>query len=228
MKTLVIHPDDRTTDFLYHIYENLDATVINDGWMSEDEMFDIIAEHDRIICLGHGGPGGLFGKGGYLVSDYHADILRTKNLVFIWCNADQFMEYNGLKGFYSGMFISEVGEAECYNIKATQVQVDFSNYLFANLLGKHIDDKDRLKKIKDGYKVEGDKVVKFNNDRLYEQDNSIDWDDPKDIYEIGHIDTNHLFDCDVDFEEDIQWETPEQRWEEEYDCDFLDRESFYD
>jgi hypothetical protein len=41
---------------------------------------------------------------------------NDNKLVFIWCNADQFMKRHQLRGFYSGMFISEVQEALMYGI----------------------------------------------------------------------------------------------------------------
>ena len=175
MRTLIIHPDDRSTDFLCHIYENMDdADIITDPWLEEEELADLIPYYDRLIFLGHGSPFGLFGRHGYIVSDYHADLLRGKNLVCIWCNADQFMLDNDLRGFFSGMFISEVGEASCYGIRASQEQVDLSNDLFAKLLGIYIDNKDRLEIIKEEYNSDHDKVMQFNNERLYDDfDNDI-------------------------------------------------------
>ena len=39
------------------------------------------------------------------------ELKKKDNSVFIWCNADQFVNRYNLKGFYTGMFISEVMEA---------------------------------------------------------------------------------------------------------------------
>ena len=64
MKTLVIHPDDRSTDFLKPIYSDItDATVLNGRGIDKKEVYELIKEHERIIMLGHGSPGGLFGVG---------------------------------------------------------------------------------------------------------------------------------------------------------------------
>ena len=126
MKTLIIHPKDKTTDFLKPVYSSIsDATVINGG-VSKDEIRELIKEHERIIMLGHGSPGGLFGVGqfggwSYVIDSTMVEALSNKhNNIYIWCNADQFMkQHPTLQGFYSGMFISEVGEARMYEIDAS-------------------------------------------------------------------------------------------------------------
>ena len=60
MKTLVIHPEDRSTDFLKPIYEHVsDATIIHAG-VSKTQIKQLITEHDRIMMMGHGSPSGLF------------------------------------------------------------------------------------------------------------------------------------------------------------------------
>jgi len=169
MKTLVIHIEDPTTDFLSHIYKDIDnIEIIRDPFISDDEIFFIMPEYSRVMCLGHGSPLGLFGWGGYAISDIHASIMSRKDLVCVWCNADVFMKENHLKGFYSGMFISETVEASCFGIDATEKQIEDSNILFANLLGKYIDDKDRLVKIKNEYRLPNNLVVNFNRERLYD------------------------------------------------------------
>ena len=56
---LIIHPDDRTTDFLKPCYAGLDATILT----QPDEFFNLaetIKRHNRIIMMGHGSPMGLF------------------------------------------------------------------------------------------------------------------------------------------------------------------------
>jgi hypothetical protein len=95
-------------------------------------------------------------------------LLRTKEIVAIWCNADKFVERYNLKGFYTGMFISEVAEGQCFKIKATQDEVTYSNILFAMELNKVIDEPNVHTLIKESYKglFEND-VIRFNNERLY-------------------------------------------------------------
>jgi hypothetical protein len=78
----------------------------------------LIEVHEKIIMLGHGTPWGLlsvgqFPKVGNYVIDWSmVDLLSTKtDSIYIWCHADQFVKNNQLMGFFSGMFISEFGEA---------------------------------------------------------------------------------------------------------------------
>ena len=139
----------------------------------------LIREHDRVMMMGHGSPGGLFsiGKfkncGAYIIDQGMVPLLKQKdNSVFIWCNADKFVEVFGLKGFYSGMFISEVGEAYYCGLPGTeQDQVDESNYGFVNIIAKHInEDKELIHEnvTKEyGLIAETNPIALYNNNRLY-------------------------------------------------------------
>lgn len=176
MKTLVIHPEDKTTNFLKPIYSGItDATVLTGG-LSKDEIRELIKEHDRIIMLGHGSPGGLFGVGkfggwSYIIDETMVKALSNKpNNIYVWCNADKFLEQHPtLQGFYSGMFISEVGEARMYDIDASQDVVNESNNLFADIVGKNImmESRNICGMAQFYYYIEGNKVSAFNNQRLY-------------------------------------------------------------
>jgi len=168
MKTLVIHPDDRSTDFLKQIYEDKDWTVINEhkNKLPKNKFIQAIKDHDRIVMMGHGYPYGLFMS--------HIDsslvyLLREKECVCIWCNADQFVNRYKLTGFYTGMFISEVSEASWFHIKTNQNEIDFSNKLFTQLVTDHIDLDNPQPIIKENY-VGDSAVIQFNNDRLYFRD----------------------------------------------------------
>ena len=59
-KTLIIHPDDRSTDFLKPIYASIEKATIITGGKSKNEVVELIEQHDRTIILGHGSPNGLF------------------------------------------------------------------------------------------------------------------------------------------------------------------------
>jgi hypothetical protein len=77
-----------------------------------------------------------------------------------------------LEGFYSGMFISEVGEALYCGLPATeQDQVDESNYGFVNIISKYInEDKNVIhEKVTGEYGLiaEDNPVALYNNLRLY-------------------------------------------------------------
>lgn len=145
MKTLVVHPDDRTTDFLKPIYKNLpDTTVLTGGAYTSNEMNNLIESHDRVIMLGHGWQHGLlskevFTRGVYIIDEANADALRAKdNSVFIWCYAEDFVARNNLKGICTGMFISEPLEAVMNNVEYEDSDIRASNDLFAALLGNSL------------------------------------------------------------------------------------------
>jgi len=183
MKTLVIHPNDRSTDFLTPIYMNLksfpdfdDVTIIRGGMTRADVDQEII-KHDRIMMMGHGSPGGLFAVGnfygeGYIISHSTANLLRDKECIFIWCNADRFVEANNLKGLYSGMFISEVSEANYCGLPGTPQDIVIeSNEYFAKELGsvseRSLDEMYQHIKYTYGMLAEGNAVAEYNHNRLY-------------------------------------------------------------
>ncbi len=168
MKTLVIHPDDPTTDFLSEIYEGKGWTVVTNPNLLPGDFYEAILAHERVIMLGHGTPQGLLGQRGYIVDKSLAPILRQKSVVAVWCHADLFIKRHRLKAFYSGMFISEVGEARFEGIRDIDEEiVEASNYLFSTTLGKYIDSDNVLKNVKNVYNGD-DSVTKFNRNRLYE------------------------------------------------------------
>ena len=178
MKTLVIHPSDYSTEFLKPIYEGVEnKTVITQG-KSREEIIELIENHDRVMMMGHGSPSGLFGIGFnrlFVVDNGLVEHLNKKeNNVFIWCNADRFVERFQLKGFYSGMFISEVGEAYyCGLPDVPQSVVDESNDEFARMLGECFTGKKQLNEsyndVKNSYGklAETNIVAKYNYERLY-------------------------------------------------------------
>jgi len=114
--TLVIHLDDRSTDFLKLIYKDKGYDVLNDGSMSDGELREEIKNHDKIIMMGHGLPGGLInpnrrlGSNLFFINDSHADLLREKETISIWCFSDEYFKRNNIPGFHTKMIISETGE----------------------------------------------------------------------------------------------------------------------
>ena len=179
MKTLIIHPEDASTSFLDIVYASVEDKTIITGGVSKTDVIKLINEHDRVMMIPHGSPGGLFavgkfpGSGAYIIDQTIVPYLKNKdNSVFIWCNADKFVDVFGLKGFYSGMFISEVGEAYYCGLPGTeQDQVDESNYGFCNIISKYInDDKNIIHEnvTKEyGLIAEQNPVAFYNNNRLY-------------------------------------------------------------
>ena len=178
MKTLVIHPSDRSTDFLKPIYESIegDVTIITEGYY-KDSIRTFIEQADRIIMLGHGSPAGLFAVGkfygcnnGMIIDETMVAALGNKfNNIYVWCNADKFVDRFHLKGFYSGMFISEYGEASYCNTPTNPGDVEHSNDLFSSIVGRNImlEAKNLRDMAKVNYYLPNNKVAEYNNQRLY-------------------------------------------------------------
>ncbi len=178
--TLVIHPTDISTVFLKGVYEGIPTKTVITGGVNEEELVQLIKEHDRVMMMGHGSPNGLFKASSFpeveetfVINKSHVPLLNEKEEnVFIWCNADMFVNSYGLKGFYTGMFISEVNEAYyCGLPLITQDIVDESNYGFTNIINRHITENRNVihKKVKNEYGVLSKKnpIASYNNNRLY-------------------------------------------------------------
>jgi hypothetical protein len=168
--TVVFHPHDPTTSFLSAIYVDKGFDIVNDPFIEPDIVEKLIETHDRIICLGHGSPDGLIGGYDMIINSSLAPLLREKRLISIFCNADIFMNKHELKGFYSGMFISECQEGDLFDIPYNdESQIERSNNIFASSLGKHIDsgDSNILELVKQEYHDEDDAIITFNSNRLY-------------------------------------------------------------
>jgi len=178
MTTLVIHPNDRSTDFLKPIYKSIEGniTVLSGGY-SKDIVRELINQSDRVIMLGHGSPMGLFAVGqfkdcsnGMIIDESMVKVLSNKpNNIYVWCNADKFVNRFPLKGLYSGMFISEYSEAAYCNTVANPGDVERSNDLFSAIVGKNImlEVKNLRDMAKVNYYLPNNKVAEYNNQRLY-------------------------------------------------------------
>ena len=179
MKTLIIHPKDSTTTFLKHIYAPILNKTVVTGGIDKSELRELIYNHDRVIILGHGTPGGLMSvdqfpdAGSYIIDHSFSEILSTKkNTIYIWCNADEYVLLNNLEGFYSGMFISEVAEARTFGFWDVEKNtIDISNYEFARIVSEHINDQLEAlyKNVLHQYSIIANKnpIARFNLDRLY-------------------------------------------------------------
>ena len=179
MTTLIIHPKDNSTQFLENVYHDIPDKTVVTGGVSKEFLLKEIKNHQRIMMMGHGTPNGLLSVGqfpgalGYIIDDTFAPLLAEKaNSVFIWCNADQFVIKNGLGGFYTGMFISEVAEAYLMGFRdTTQREVDESNGSFVETVGTFADRGPRLMhaaaRHKYGRLASHNRVAKHNYERLY-------------------------------------------------------------
>ncbi len=183
--TLVIHPEDPSTDCLSVIYKSRDWTVIRDFATPQSIVEEQIRSHDRIILLGHGSPEGLLAGSveqqpngrkvfcrfsRYIVSAAQADLLKEKETFSIWCNSDAFFKkYRVGHGLHTGMIISEVGE-ELYCLGTAfldEKQMVANMEIFCGAFAKYIDlppEEMRLKVLEEY--VGDDPVTKFNRERI--------------------------------------------------------------
>jgi len=218
MTTLIIHPDDRSTDFLHPIYRDLRYKTVITGPITRDGLHALIRAHDRIIGLGHGSPSGLFsmssgGFGSYILGAQEVEVLRGKELVGVWCHCNQFMERHKLNGIYSGMFISEVSEARYYGLnEVTQAEVNESNEAFARILGEEMFWNDDQAEVWANVRRKYTELAKWN---LVAEYNSARWYHKENIFGL----TDNLLYVPDDLEYLKNKYTPEQIkkiWKEVY------------
>jgi len=168
-KTLVIHPADETTNMLSVIYAGKDWTVITED-VSWQEIEKQLWAHDRIIMLGHGDKNGLFGHGHYMIGTNQAEILAHKECIFVWCYANEYVMKHGLKGFYTGMIISEHQEARYCAVKNfTAKDIDESNEIFSDAVKQAIDVEDKVSLIKELYVPKDNPIMMFNAVNIFQR-----------------------------------------------------------
>jgi hypothetical protein len=182
---LVIHPDDRSTDFLKPSYEGLNATVIT----QPNQMYNLketVKNHNRIIMMGHGAPSGLFmplirgiqmnGYGEleeyntYAIGREFSDILREKRIAAIWCNADGYVVPNDLHGFYTGMAISELCEADYCGVRGCNIEeLNESSTKFTLALKEalKVDSPESVNIFKEMYHNPNNPIMVYNRQRIY-------------------------------------------------------------
>lgn len=171
-KTLVIHPQDASTDFLKLIYaDKPNWTIVNRCDISKQELYKLVKKHDRIIMMGHGCPSGLFNPKTYnLLIDYSfVPLFKDKETISIWCHSDKFFRPYKLKGFHTGMIISEVSEAR-YVLGDTPLDKEQTLYnmeTFARIINKCIDYEPHKMRdyILKNY-IFTDKVTEFNRQNI--------------------------------------------------------------
>lgn len=147
MSTLVLHPDDRSTDDLRTLYAPIADKRVVTGGCTKDEVRALLASHERLILCGHGLDSGLFGMecfptdNGFIVdASMVRELSAREDTIYLWCYAHDFVRRHGLRGFNSGMFISEVREAGWMGLTGiTQAQVDESTRTFCALVAEHVD-----------------------------------------------------------------------------------------
>ena len=174
LKHLIVHMEDPTTDFLCPIYAELQNKTVLRSPLDVAELNRLIEDHDRVIMLGHGGAGGLFSldfRTTFIISEDNVKALSGKtDSIWIWCHASDFVAKNSLSGFASGMFISEVCEAQFCGIPkdhCNRKAIEHSNELFVSLVAHtiHLSRPDMLRHVRRGYRGSCP-IIKYNRERL--------------------------------------------------------------
>ena len=143
---LVIHPEDESTEFLSVIYKNIpNLTVVRNCNISKKRLRDYIRRNEVVIMLGHGNSHGLFSNSfgekfsRLLINSRLVDELRKKEyLIGIWCHAKDFFKKYKLKGFVSGMFISDMNECYYYSYNVEEQVLNESNNKISQIIGDSI------------------------------------------------------------------------------------------
>ena len=181
MNTLVIHPEDTTTDFLKKIYEGKNFTIAKpEEMLNETVLKELIKKHDRIVMLGHGNGNGLLGGPNldidFVINESFVNVLNGKDLICIWCYATEFIngyKVNPKRVFYTGMFISEELEADFWEkYYEDEKEIEESNYTFSREFRKEYIDSDNrsMKKLIKNYcKGVNSDIRYFNSERLFDK-----------------------------------------------------------
>ena len=131
MTVVFSNTGDTDTRVLAALWDDIpDARVLNirPGTPDARRAVDaaIAEEEDTLVLCGHGSPQGLFDPGAmapgadlaaiarnppYLVDARNALSVRARRVVGVWCYAASFAESAGLRGFFTGMFVSNPMEA---------------------------------------------------------------------------------------------------------------------
>lgn len=178
---LVLHPIDNTTAFLHRLYQSCsDVTVLTQADSAEAVRKAVhhLPAGERLMLLGHGSDSGLFSRsveGGefdrIIFGHKHAYYLRgRRNVVGVWCNANLFAQKENLHGLFTGMIVSELSEAQEYNIATTQEELDRENILFAERLAGLLEDGMEHWKVPDAMKeldTAQTPLTRFNYNNLF-------------------------------------------------------------
>lgn len=172
---LIIHPNDKSTEFLKGMYRD-DDTIVRDGAFSVKEIEGLINAHEQTIMMGHGFELGLFSVGQFGGTETNFTVIDSRlrpalekaKASYIWCYAANFTKTFKLPGFATGMFISDTGEAAYMGVKATAADVEESNRLFVDIIANKKDPRQMYEAAMDLYGELAlvNPVAKYNHQRL--------------------------------------------------------------
>lgn len=173
---IVIHIDNGSPDasILSMIYKDLENTIVfKNRSKSNIKRILRITGNEPVMLLGHGSPRGLFNisQNGFAVGSEHVEWLRNRPVIGIFCYASEFADRYGLTGFFTSMFISNMGEAvyEQKDEGATEELIAEQHMLFCKRIRKLIDDKIPLEQWPEILQAQADlsiPFVRFNYEAL--------------------------------------------------------------
>lgn len=172
MRTLFIHPTDPSTEFLNSVYAdyvgNDDVTIIEGTRISHAVIKRALKDADRIIFMGHGTEYGLLDMIGnrYVITSKDLQFFKNKPVICYWCNANIFVDKYDLNAFATGMFVSEIKEANWFNLPMDQNLIDASNNLFCKILSRCLfDDVNTIMSVIDrAYIDNNNPIICFNRE----------------------------------------------------------------
>jgi hypothetical protein len=174
-KILIIHPDMLKPLWL-NKKNDPNFTIVTNGRESKSSLRKLIKCHDHVIMLGHGTDEGLLRTPirtynlSNMVDSSFVQLLREKEWnVFIWCNADEFVKKYNLKGFTTGMIISEIAEAVYCSVVSNGASIDEANDRFVFALKEHLFNEPQIlfDDFKKKFDVRNNNVCQFNGNNIY-------------------------------------------------------------
>lgn len=103
---------------------------------THDDVTELLqASTNPLMVIGHGDQNGVFESivsddenctrwCGYCLDGEHADLLRQRTVIGLWCFAGEFGDRYDLHGFFTSMFISNAREAAEFCIETTDEEIN--------------------------------------------------------------------------------------------------------
>lgn len=125
--------------------------------------------------MGHGTDEGLLRtpithQWSNLINSKHVQLLREKEWnVFIWCHANEFVEKHKLKGFATGMIISEIDEAVFCSVITNGQLINEANKRFSDALQDNIfsEPAQLFENFLKQFDVKNNNVCQFNRENIF-------------------------------------------------------------
>jgi len=108
------------------VLQDVDVGTLLLNPVDRESVSDMLAHSDNpLVVYGHGDPRGLYNMDwdGFVLDVRHADLLRQRLIVGIWCHAGEFADICELHGFFTSMFISNARESRALGFTATEDEV---------------------------------------------------------------------------------------------------------